>query len=114
MEYSKLITAADSLMVSPRELESFLFMLRNGPVKQIELQRGIGFPSSVMRQLPVELSDIVLREGDRFSLKEAQKAEVDQISKRRTAVDTLFEDRLRVASDEVEKIEKSRSRSYRE
>ncbi|MBS3105103.1 bis-aminopropyl spermidine synthase family protein [Candidatus Woesearchaeota archaeon] len=114
MEYSKLIIAADNLMVSPRELESFLFMLKNGPVKQIELQRGIGFPSSVMRQLPLELSDIVLRDGDRFSLRESKEAEVDQIFKRRTAADTLFEDRLRAASDEMEKIEKSRSRSYRD
>ena len=108
------ITAADNLRVSPRELENFLFMLKNGPVKQIELQRQIGFPSSVMRNIPLELSDIVLREGDRLSLSPNGKGTIEQIYSSRLKTDAYLANNLANALKELRLIELSRPRSKRE
>ena len=114
MNYEKLLEVSDTVMVSPRDLEQMLFILLEGSKKQIELQRDLGFPSSVMNMLPSELSDLVMRDKNRFSLKESAHETVEQLQLRREGIDAQVESRLNDATDAIKSIEQSRTMPYRD
>ncbi len=113
MQYETLVGISDKVFVSPRDVEQMLFILRTGSRKQIELQRKLGLPSSAMRILPVELSDLITREGDRFSLRDDAQAAIDELQSRRASIDAQVENRLSHATEELKLLEQSRERSYR-
>jgi len=113
MQYEKLVEISDRVLVSPRDIEQMLFILRGGPTKQIEIQRRLGFPKSAMQILPVELSNLITREGDRFSLRQNAQDEVDELQSRRAGFDAQVEARLSYAVEELKSVEQSRDRSYR-
>src|SRR3989338_1780057 len=113
MQYETLVSISDRVFVSPRNIEQILFALKSGSQKQIELQRKLGLPSSAMRILPVELSDLIIREGDRFSLRDDAQAVVDEMQSRRASSDAQIEKRFSYATEELKLLEQSRDRSYR-
>ncbi len=114
MNYEKLINAADSTLISPRKLERVLVLLKEGPKKQIDVQRELGVPTSAIKYISQELGDIVLKEGDKLSLKDDSLTLVAGIHSHRSATDAEFEKNIELALPELQAIEKSRQRSYRD
>lgn len=106
---------ADRMEMSPRKLEKLLVYLgsQEKPARQIDIQREVGVPTSLMRLIQKELSDLLVVEGDQFLLRKEQASVVRDLHSARTRQNEYFMKKSEEGMKLLEQVERERKRSKR-